>query len=84
MRDLARGQQRTVATGLCGLSGLGHLSLDLGHCADAEANHFGDFVDTDTFGQLGSCLVQLLWISTRTAEALFDFAMFRDEVAPYA
>ena len=73
----------TLTTDLCGCChfGLEHFVLNLLNRADAEANCLCHFVDTDPLSKLGSCLAQLLWIGARPAEALFDFAMFRDEMA---
>jgi hypothetical protein len=41
----------------------------------------GDLDDTNSLGQFGSCLAQLVWLGSRTAEALSELAMLRDEVA---
>jgi hypothetical protein len=43
-----------------------------GHRADAEANLLGDLDDTDALGQLGSCLPQLVWLSTATPLIMLD------------
>jgi hypothetical protein len=48
--------------------------------ADPEANCLCHSIDADTLGKLGSCLAQLVWIGIRTAEALFDLDLLRDEV----
>jgi hypothetical protein len=44
-------------------------------CADTEANHLGNLHDADSLGELGSCLAQLVWLSTRARKALPDLAM---------
>src|SRR5262245_28772104 len=66
---------------LGGVCGLYHFILELLNRADAEANHFVDSVDADSLGELRSCLAQLLWFCTGTAEALSNLAMLRDEMA---
>jgi hypothetical protein len=43
-----------------------HLTFELGNRANAEANQLGDFDYAEPFGQLGSRLTQLFWLSTRT------------------
>jgi hypothetical protein len=58
-----------------------HLIREFDHGADTEAHLLGDLDDADSFGELGPCLAQLVRIGARTAEALFDLAMLRDEVA---
>jgi hypothetical protein len=57
------------------------LILEPCHRADAEAHRLSDFDNIDSFGDLSSCLPQLVWLSTWSTEALSNLAMLRDEVA---
>ena len=77
MRDVARGQQRTVAicssataNSLCGLSGLNHLILELLNRAGAEANHLADLADADAGRQELPSFLELVRLRTGTAKAL--------------
>src|SRR6516164_10024385 len=81
--DVARGKQRTVATVRAPplTNYAASLASSISSVPTREANCLCHFVDTDPLGKLGSCLAQLVWIAIRTAEALFDLAVLRDEMA---